>query len=140
MLGAELCPLHPPFLFLQPLALCEVATQRLIVNPALGRKVWALCDCRWRVCSFSTVSDERGSFALRAWLNLYVAFLRAAAHARMAALSAAPVLSCWWQMHHGFVSLAGRRISSIFLTLAGQNLALVCWCSFVVAVVASLFW
>lgn len=38
--------------------------------------------CRCCVCSFSTVSDERDSFALRAWVNLYVAFHWGVSHAR----------------------------------------------------------
>lgn len=42
MAPPPLLPPLSPFLFSQPLALCElVPGQRLIVNPALGRKVWA---------------------------------------------------------------------------------------------------
>lgn len=107
ILGVEL---HPPprlsvFLFLQPLACVSalVPRQRLIVNPALGWKVWARCDRRWCVCSFSTVSDERD--ALRALANLLrdapshagtLDWLFEGAAAALAVALARVLLSRWW--------------------------------------------
>lgn len=111
ILGVEL---HPPvslsssfFFFLQPLACASalVPRQRPIVNPALGWKVWAGCDRRRCVCSFSTVSDERGALALRAWVNLLrdapshagtLDWLRGGAAAALAAALARVLLSGWW--------------------------------------------
>lgn len=107
ILGVELPPLVSLSSFLQPLACASalVPRQRLIVNPALGWKVWAGCDRRWCVCSFSTISDERDALALRALASLLrdaplhawtLDWLFEGAVAALAAALAWVLLSRWW--------------------------------------------
>lgn len=62
--------------------------------------------CRCCVCSFSTVSDERDSFALRAWVNLYAPFHWGVSHARF---------FDWpqWPQHRFCWAAGGRRLKGL---------------------------
>lgn len=79
--------------------------------------------CRWCVCSFSTVSDERDSFALWAGVNLYATLLWGVSHARRRSRRVRRgFCCCWGQTRQAFMSLAGSlrllcRISSTCVTL-----------------------